>query len=126
MLKKKLRLTRNKEFSYIYRKGMKIKGRYFALYAIRGNQETKIGFSLSRKVGNAVTRNLYKRRLHEIFKELLPQLKPSKYVLAANPNIREATYLDIREDILETLNKNNLLVPKEENGEHNRHTNQTT
>ena len=123
MLKKKLRLTKNKEFTYIYRRGMKIKGRYFSIYAIRGSQEMKIGFSLSKKVGNAVVRNLFKRRLHEIFKELIPGMKLNKYVVVASPYIREASYQELKEDIKTTLGKSDFIVLEEVNGEHYRDTN---
>ncbi len=121
MLKRELRLTKNKEFIYIYRKGCKIKGRYFSIYAIKGSKEMKIGFSLSKKVGNAVIRNLYKRRLHEIFGEFLPVMKLNKYVVVASPYIKEANYQDLREDIMTTLNKSDFFVLKEGNGEYNRH-----
>ena len=123
MLKKQLRLTKNKEFTYIYRKGSKIKGRYFIIYALRGSKELKIGFSLSKKVGNAVVRNLYKRRLHEIFREFLPLMKINKYVAVATAFINEANYHELRADIIATLEKSDFTVLKEGNGEHNRYTN---
>ncbi len=121
MLKKELRLTKNKEFTYIYRRGSKIKGRYFTIHTIKGTKELKIGFSLSKKVGNAVIRNLYKRRLSEIFKEFLPVMKPNKYVIVASPCINEASYQELREDIITTLEKSDFIVLKEVNGEYNRH-----
>lgn len=123
MLKKRLRLKKNKEFTYIYRKGSKLKGRYFILYALKGSKEMKIGFSLSKKVGNAVIRNLYKRRLHEIFKEILPGMKLNQYVIVASPFIREAGYQELKEDILTTLEKSDFIVLKEVDGEYNRDTN---
>lgn len=107
MLKNKLRLKRNKEFSYIYRKGGKTKGRYITIYAIRGSREMKIGFSLSKKVGNAVVRNLYKRRLHELFKDLLPTMKVSKYVVVASPLIKDASFQELKADVLSTVRKLN-------------------
>ena len=83
----------------------------------------KIGFSLSKKVGNAVVRNLYKRRLHEIFKDLIPNMKLKHYVLVASPYIKEASYKELRDDILTTLEKSDFIVLKEVDGEYNRDTN---
>lgn len=123
MLKKRLRLKKNKEFTYIYRKGSKLKGRYFIIYALRGSKEMKIGFSLSKKVGNAVVRNLYKRRLHEIFKDLIPQMKLNHYVIVVSPYIRDAGYQELKDDILTTLEKSDFIVLKEVDGEYNRDTN---
>lgn len=123
MLKKRLRLKKNKEFTYIYRKGSKLKGRYFIIYALRGSKEMKIGFSLSKKVGNAVVRNLYKRRLHEIFKDLIPKMKLYHYVIVASPYIRDADFQELKDDILTTLEKSDFIVLKEVDGEYNRDTN---
>lgn len=83
----------------------------------------KIGFSLSKKVGNAVVRNLYKRRLHEIFKDLIPQMKLNHYVIVASPYIRDAGYQELKDDILTTLEKSDFIVLKEVDGEYNRDTN---
>ena len=102
MLKKGLRLRKNRDFTYIYRKGQKARGRFIAVYALKGSREMLTGVSLSRKTGNAVTRNLYKRRILHIWRELLPGLRTSKYVIVAGPEIRKASFQDLKTDLERT------------------------
>ena len=107
MLKKDLRLKKTKDFSYIYRKGTKFKGQYISIYKLRSYSSIKIGFSLSRKTGKAVTRNLYRRRLQAIFKDQLDNLKPNKYVVISNSNISQASYEDLKKEALNLIEKMN-------------------
>lgn len=107
MLRKPLRLQKNREFSYIYRKGTRSRGRYLTLYALRGSREMKIGVSISKKAGNAAVRNLCRRRLHHIFRELLPTIRINKYIVVANDSIAEATYPELRADVIAILAKMN-------------------
>lgn len=107
MLKKNLRLRRNKDFSYTYRKGIKFKGKYVSIYKLKKYDSTKVGFSLSKKVGNAVVRNLWKRRLHEIFRLEATRLKPSYYSVVALPNIKEATFKELKNDVLSLIDRMN-------------------
>ena len=52
------------------------------LVYLRG-RDLKIGFSVSSKVGNAVTRNRVRRCLREDARMLRPRLKKGKYIFVA-------------------------------------------
>ena len=55
-------------------------------------RELKVGFSVSAKVGNSVTRNKVRRRMREDFRMLRPDLVPGKYIFIARTSAAEAPY----------------------------------
>lgn len=71
------RLRKRSDFLKSQRKGQRRSGKYMVVYACpNGTDFTRIGLTVARKVGNAVTRNIWKRRLRETFrthKQDLPQ-----------------------------------------------------
>ena len=70
------RLTRRKDFQYIFERGDKRVGRAFVIYvARRQGQGRKFGTAVSRKVGRAVVRNRIKRYLREIYRTHRPALR---------------------------------------------------
>ena len=73
-MQKQYRLCRNRQFSYVYRRGMRASCKDLTLIYAR-NARKRVGFSVSKKVGGAVVRNLIKRRLRECVRPLLPELK---------------------------------------------------
>ena len=65
------RLHRSSEFIRLQRAGMRFQSRHFVLYAgILENEpeRSRLGVTVSRRIGNAVIRNRVKRRVREIFR----------------------------------------------------------
>lgn len=75
-MQKEYRLKRRNDFRRIFRIGTSTANRQFVVYhCVRREQgPTRIGISVSRKVGNAVVRNRIKRLIKEITRHWIDQL----------------------------------------------------
>lgn len=59
-------IKKDKEFKYIYHKGNSFANKKLVIYYIKNNTNNlKIGISISKKVGKAVTRNRLRRLIKE-------------------------------------------------------------
>ena len=103
------RLQKNRAFQYVYRKGHSVACRNLVMLAAPG-RELKVGFSVSRKVGNAVTRNKVKRRLRECFRPYLGDVKNGLYVFVARPAAAEAAFETLKKDVTYLLRKQNAFL----------------
>ncbi len=65
----------------------------------------KVGFTASKKVGNAVKRNLAKRRLRALFYELCEDMASGSYVFVAKKQIDEADYKALKKSLLWSLSR---------------------
>ncbi len=102
------RLQKNKQFQYVYRRGKSSACKDIVLLHARG-AGLKVGFSISRKIGNAVVRNKVKRRLRECFRPFLGQVKAGWYVVVARPGAAQAEYQDLARGLAYLLKKQSLL-----------------
>lgn len=109
MYKKQNHLKKRKQFNYIHAKGITIS--QSTLFNIRFVDTRsicfKVGFSVSKKIGNAVTRNKIRRRLKEAFRTLEDVSIPKNFyfVIIARQPILNASFLEIKEELKKTLLK---------------------
>ncbi len=65
-MQRRFRLTEGRRFGQIHREGVSAANRLLVLRALpNGLEWSRFGFVVSKRIGNAVTRNLVKRRLRE-------------------------------------------------------------
>ncbi|MGI5848622.1 MAG: ribonuclease P protein component [Christensenellales bacterium] len=102
-MRREYSLRRNKEFRYVYRKGQTVSDRNLILIYVRTKTpHLKVGFSVSKKLGNSVERNRIKRRMKEAFFSMLDNVsQKSLIVMVPRDN---ATGLEFR-DILLSMDK---------------------
>lgn len=66
-MQKKYLIKKNSEYRKVYKHGISLANRYTVIFACKNDRNTKrFGFSVSKKIGKAVKRNLVRRRLKEI------------------------------------------------------------
>lgn len=100
MLRAKNRLRKRKEFSYIYRKGEVYFAKDLTLFVSKTKlPHSKVGFSVSNKVGNSVVRHKVKRRLSEIVRVRLPSFPIANYILVAKPSAVECDFHELVREI---------------------------
>ena len=107
------RLSQNRQFNYVYRRGRKVSCRELSLLYVR-SKERRIGFSVSKKVGVAVVRNRTKRRLREAVRPLLPQLRSGLYVFVARPAAAELSFQELNAKVHYLMRKVEALRPRSE------------
>jgi len=96
------RIRRTQEFGYIYKNGIRFRGRYFTLVYLENRLPfSRLGVVASRKVGRAVKRNRAKRRMRDLFRRNKTCLPFAADVVAiARPETAEAPMAALREDFL--------------------------
>jgi ribonuclease P protein component len=119
-MERRYRLQKNRAFQYVYRKGHSVACGNLVLLLAPG-REKRVGFSVSKKVGNAVTRNKVRRRLRECFRPLLGDVKTGLYVVIARPSAANAAFRDLDRDVHYLLRKQGAFL-KRPSGEGSRAT----
>jgi ribonuclease P protein component len=91
------RLSRSRDFDAVYRHGRSVSTRYLTLYSFarEGTDgdpgEPRLGLAVSKRTGNAVTRNRIKRQLREAWSELLADVPAGQdYVLSVREGLPAA------------------------------------
>lgn len=106
MLSRINRVKKTKEFNYIYKKGTFYGCKYFSVHYVETKlPNAKIGFSISNKVGNSVTRSKLKRVMSEIVRVKLPILAIKNYVITLKPEATEVDFMVLNEEFNKFLVK---------------------
>ena len=70
----------------------------------------KVGFSVSKRIGNSVTRNRIERRLREAFRPFIPDITPGyDIIFIARDAVKEADFGHISATMQNMLTKSGLM-----------------
>ena len=69
MVRPEQRIRRHADFQDVYKRGIRIPGRYATLFCLaRSDELGRLGVAATRKLGGAVERNRAKRLIREVFR----------------------------------------------------------
>ena len=111
MLNVKYRLKKRKQFNYIYKHGKSTGCDILTLvYTFSRLKDIKVGFSVSKKVGNSVKRHLAVRKMREAVRPLVDKMRENhSYIFIAKESILEKSVADIQKSCENVLRKAGLL-----------------
>ena len=106
MLAKANRITSADDYRVIVRRGAKVAGAHTVSY-VRSREsgtDARFGFIVSKKVGNAVRRNLVRRRLKAVCHDaLVGGVRGVDVVVRALPGAADAEFGTLRSEVLDAL-----------------------
>jgi ribonuclease P protein component len=103
------RLSRSGDFDRVYREGNSRGNRFLVLYSFArrdddSSEGARLGLSVGRKIGKAVTRNKVKRSVREAFWELADRFEAENdYVIVARPGVEGLLEREGQEGIRSSL-----------------------
>lgn len=115
-MKKAYRVKSESDFQKVFKQGKSCANRKFVVYTLDkpDNQHFRVGLSVGKKIGNAVTRNRIKRQLRAALYQLKNQLKPNQdFIIIARPAVKDLPMNDIQANLIHVLKLANLIEAKE-------------
>jgi len=105
------RLKRRSEFGRVYSRGRSYVTDLVVVYVLPSKEETtRIGFSVSKKLGKSVVRNRVKRMLREAVRSYLPRIRPGFHaVVVARVKAGSAAFSDISAALGSALERSGIL-----------------
>ena len=104
-------LKKNEDFREVYKKGSYAENSLLILRVLKKQTDTtKIGISVSKKVGNSVVRHRTIRLIRESYLMVKEQLVPGYHIVViAKPEAKESSLAEISGAFMQLLRKKKLL-----------------
>lgn len=105
-MKKRQRVKKNEDFQKVFKKGKSFANRQFVVYCLpkEGQNEFRIGLSVGKKIGKAVTRVQIKRYIRQVFLELKEEVRQDMdYVIIARVSAANLNYHETKKSLEHVL-----------------------
>ncbi|MDL2220676.1 ribonuclease P protein component [Eubacteriales bacterium OttesenSCG-928-N14] len=111
---KSMRIRRNAEFQYVYRRGKSYDSPLVVLVVVHNKAKSRVGFTCGKKVGNSVKRNRARRLLKESYRLLAPSIKRGcLMVFIGRSPLASASFAQVQQQMLALLQKSGCLKEKQ-------------
>ena len=101
------RLIRESDFNKIFSKGKRVYAKSLVMLYIKGD-ELKIGYSVSKKHGNAVIRNRIKRIMRAATREVFKDIKTPLYIVFMPKKSEEYSFDNYLSDMKYCIGRENI------------------
>lgn len=104
-MEKKYRIRKNMEFKKVYKIGKNYWNRNLVLYVNKNKLDySRIGFTVTKKIGNAVTRNKVRRKMKEICRLNFENIKPGyDLIFIAKKSVVNMKYDELEKSTIHIL-----------------------
>lgn len=101
------RIKKNYLFKKVYTNGRYYAEKSLVLYILKNDDDiNKVGYSVSKKIGNSVKRNRVKRLMKENFRKLSEDIKTGYFIVfTARVKSSEADYYDIEKEMINAIKR---------------------
>lgn len=111
-MRKSYRVKKENEFQKVFQQGTSCANRKFVVYQLEKKEQPhfRVGISVGKKIGNAVTRNRVKRYIRQGLLEEKIAIKPEvDFIIIARKGVEELDYHETKQNLLHVLKLAKLL-----------------
>ncbi|WP_353094607.1 ribonuclease P protein component [Tissierella praeacuta] len=116
-MNKVYRLRSNIEFRKVYSSGKNYWNRNLVLYMRKNSVgNTRVGYSITKKIGNSVVRNKIRRRMKEIYRLNFDKIKGNyDLIFIPKKNVVDISYKELESAMLHILKLAGMLISQSDN-----------
>ena len=106
-------LKKDSDFRKVYKHGKSFANRHLVMYILNNKSEnSRIGISVSKKVGKAIIRNKVRRRIKEAYRLNIDEKIKNGHdiVFIARVDIKDADYSDIEKSMKHLIRKSDMYM----------------
>lgn len=107
------KIHKNTDFRIIYSKGKSFSNNLFVMYINKNyklQSYSRLGISVSKKVGKSVIRNRVRRLVYEVYRLNVHKIKTGyDIVFIARINSKDRLYIEVEKSILNLLKKGSII-----------------